>query len=66
MDLLKDKTCIFISHRLGAVRNMDEILVISGGKMCEHGTHDELIALDGVYKELYLTQREMYINEGTF
>ena len=45
---------------------MDEILVISGGKMCEHGTHDELIALVGVYKELYLTQREMYINEGTF
>lgn len=63
MDILKDKTCIFISHRLGAVRNMDKILVVDNGILCEAGSHEELMQLNGIYNKLYSTQREMYIDE---
>ena len=63
MDILKDRTCIFISHRLGAVRNMDEILVVDNGVLCEAGSHEKLMQLNGIYSKLYSTQREMYIDE---
>ncbi len=61
MDMLEDRTCIFISHRLGAVRNMDEILVVDNGVLCEAGSHEKLMQLNGIYNKLYSTQREMYI-----
>mgnify|MGYP000880949357 FL=1 len=63
MDILEDRTCIFISHRLGAVRNMDEILVVDNGVLCEAGSHEKLMQLNGIYNKLYSTQREMYIDE---
>lgn len=61
--LLHSKTVIFISHRLGAVSGMDEILVMDKGKLIEHGTHKSLVALNGVYRKLYYTQKGMYVDE---
>lgn len=63
MELLKGKTCIFISHRLGAVRNMDTILVLENGVLCEAGSHEDLMRSEGIYSKLYSTQRGMYIDE---
>ena len=45
-----------MAHRLSTVKNADEIAVVSGGKIIEQGTHEDLIASDGVYAELYKLQ----------
>jgi ATP-binding cassette subfamily B protein len=44
---------IFSTHRLTSVVDMDEIIVISGGKAIERGSHAELLAADGVYRKLW-------------
>jgi len=54
--LMKGRTSIVIAHRLSTILQADRILVISDGKIAEEGTHEELIALNGVYKQLYETQ----------
>ena len=54
--LMKGRTSIVIAHRLSTILQADKILVISGGKIVEQGTHEELINADGVYKQLYETQ----------
>jgi subfamily B ATP-binding cassette protein MsbA len=51
--LVKDRTSIVIAHRLSTIRKADQILVIEGGKIVERGTHDELIAKEGRYYDLY-------------
>lgn len=55
-ELCKGRTTIVVAHRLSTIRNADEIAVIMNGKVTERGTHDELIALGGTYKELYALQ----------
>lgn len=47
------RTCLVIAHRLSTVQNADAICVISGGKIAECGTHDELLALGGIYTRLH-------------
>jgi ATP-binding cassette, subfamily B, multidrug efflux pump len=55
-DVLHGRTTIFISHRVSTVRNADRIAVLHGGRIVESGTHDELLALNGYYTDLYNKQ----------
>jgi len=55
-ELMLGRTTIFISHRVSTVRNADTIVVLHGGRIVEQGTHDELIALNGYYTDLYNKQ----------
>lgn len=58
--LMKGKTTIFISHRLGSTKLADEILVIDKGSIVERGSHSELIKANGLYAEMFEVQREWY------
>lgn len=49
-------SCVVIAHRLSTIRDCDEIIVMNRGKVVERGTHDELMALDGVYKTLVTSE----------
>ncbi len=53
---LVGRTSIVIAHRLSTIRNADQILVIADGSVAERGTHDELLASQGLYADLYRTQ----------
>jgi len=53
---LKGRTSIVIAHRLSTVRNADQILVLENGSIIERGKHDELVALGGLYADLYNRQ----------
>jgi ATP-binding cassette subfamily B protein len=53
MKLAKGRTMLFSTHRLTSAVDMDEIIVISGGKAIERGTHDELLAKGGMYRQLW-------------
>lgn len=54
---LKNKTCLIISHRISAVKEADEILVLDDGKIIERGDHESLARQGGVYADLYQQQR---------
>lgn len=58
--LTNGRTVIFISHRLGSTSLSDEIFLFKAGKVFEHGTHDEMMALKGDYFEMYNSQKEWY------
>ena len=55
-DFMKDRTSIIISHRISTVKNSDKIFVINDAKIAEEGTHEELIAKDGIYADLHYKQ----------
>jgi ATP-binding cassette, subfamily B, multidrug efflux pump len=55
-DVMQGRTTIFISHRVSTVRNADRIAVLHDGCIVEMGTHDELLALNGYYSDLYNKQ----------
>lgn len=59
----KGKMTIFITHRLGSARLADEILVLDSGKIIEQGSHDVLVAKDGLYAEMFDSQRSWYEDE---
>ena len=58
--LMRGKTTVFISHRLGSTKLADEILVIDDGRVIERGTHDNLITAGGQYAEMFEAQRGWY------
>lgn len=55
-ELMRNRTTIFISHRVSTARNADRIAVLHHGEIVEYGTHDELVALNGYYTDLYNKQ----------
>lgn len=55
-ELKKDRTVLVIAHRLSTIENADEILVIDHGEILERGSHAELLALEGAYKQLHSMQ----------
>ncbi|GAA4435555.1 ABC transporter ATP-binding protein [Actinokineospora soli] len=55
-EALQGRTALVIAHRLSTVRAADQILVVEAGRVVERGTHDDLLARDGRYAELYRTQ----------
>ena len=61
--LSKDKTAIFISHRLASTRFSDRILLIGNQGILEEGTHEELIQKNGVYAEMFEVQKSYYEKE---
>ena len=58
----KDKTIIFISHRLSTTRHADRIFMMEKGKIIESGSHEELMELNGKYAQMFNLQAEKYIN----
>lgn len=60
IEALNDVTKIIIAHRISAVKNADEILILDNGKIAERGTHDELMSLKGLYYQTYIAQYANY------
>ena len=54
--VMRSRTTIIVSHRISTVRHADQILVLEDGEIVERGTHDQLVARNGVYAELYRKQ----------
>ena len=55
-EFMKERTSILISHRISTVKDADMIIVLSNGQIAEKGTHDELVALNGIYADLHYKQ----------
>ncbi len=60
LEKTKEKTVVFISHRLSTTRIADKIYMFDSGKLAEEGSHDELMALGGKYAEMFRVQSEKY------
>jgi len=60
-ELLEDRAAVLVSHRFSSVRTADRIYVLHRGRVVEHGTHDELMALGGRYAELFTLQAAAYL-----
>ena len=54
--VMRQRTSIIVSHRISTVRGADQILVLDDGRIVERGSHDQLVAADGIYAELYRQQ----------
>jgi ATP-binding cassette, subfamily B, multidrug efflux pump len=61
-DVMTGRTAVLISHRVAAIKDADQILVLDQGKVVERGTHDELLKRGGVYSDLYKTQLETQLD----
>lgn len=61
-DLVKDKTALFISHRMSASKFCDRVLVLDNGTIIGSGSHEELIESNSLYSSLYKAQAKYYEN----
>jgi ABC-type multidrug transport system fused ATPase/permease subunit len=61
--MLKGRTAMVIAHRLSTVRNADLVFVIAEGKIVEQGTHNSLLKMNGLYRQLY--ERQFMDEPGT-
>lgn len=61
LKISKGQTSLFISHRLSSTKYADRIIVCDKGKITENGTHEELMKEDGLYKEMFTTQADLYL-----
>ena len=60
MDLFKGRTCMLITHRLGAVRRADRIVVLKDSVIDDIGSHEELMAKKGYYFDMFTAQAQWY------
>jgi ATP-binding cassette, subfamily B, multidrug efflux pump len=56
LEFCKYKTTIIVSHRVSSAKNADKIIILDEGKIIQQGSHNQLVTIDGYYKELYLKQ----------
>lgn len=59
LKICENRTSVIIAHRLSTIRDSDMIILLENGKIAEQGTHEELIAKDGIYAQMYRTQTEL-------
>lgn len=62
-DVCKNKTVIFVSHRLSSTINADKIIMLDAGEVCEIGSHEELMQLNGKYANMFRKQAAAYVDE---
>ena len=55
-ELMRGRTSFIVAHRLSTIKNADRILVMKSGSIIESGTHEELLAKQGFYAQLYQSQ----------
>jgi len=63
-ELSAGKTALFITHRLGSTAITDRVLVISGGRVTQSGTREELLAAGGLYADMWNAQKQWYLGKG--
>jgi ATP-binding cassette, subfamily B, bacterial IrtB/YbtQ len=59
-ELVADKTLLVVAHRLGTIRNADQIAVLDAGRIVEHGTHDDLLTRNGHYTQLWIDRQRAH------